>query len=112
MGNASLGEFEEVVLLTAAVLYPEAYGIAIKKEIEIRLKRGVSVGAMRVALSRMEKKGFLKSEFGEATSVRGGKRKRYFKVTPAGKRALEQVMESRQLLWESIPKMAFDFKIT
>ncbi|MBO3698229.1 PadR family transcriptional regulator [Roseivirga sp. E12] len=110
MGKYSIGEFEEVILLTVAVLYENAYGISIKEDIEKRLGRKVSVGAMRTALSRLEKKGFLKSEFGEASAVRGGKRKRYFKVTPHGKKALEKVMEDRSKLWEAIPSMAFDFK--
>ena len=109
MGKSSLGEFEEVVLLTVAVLYENAYGISIKEDIEKRLARKVSVGAMRTALSRLEKKGFLRSEFGEATPERGGKRKRFYKVTPHGKKALEQVMETRKKLWEAIPSVAFDF---
>ncbi len=110
MGKYSIGEFEEVVLLTVAILYENAYGISIKEEIEKRLKRKVSVGAMRTALNRLEKKGFLISEFGEATAVRGGKRKRFFKVTPYGKDALERVMETRKQLWDAIPSIAFDFK--
>ncbi len=110
MGKYSIGEFEEVVLLTVAVLYQNAYGIAISDDIEARLKRKVSVGAMRTALNRLEKKGLLKSEFGEATSVRGGKRKRFFTVTPYGKEALDQVMETRKQLWDAIPSVAFDFK--
>jgi DNA-binding PadR family transcriptional regulator len=110
MGKYSIGEFEEVVLLTVAVLYDNAYGISIKDEIEERLNRKVSVGAMRTALNRLEKKGYLISEFGEATAVRGGKRKRYFKVTKTGKLALEQVKNARQQLWEAIPSIAFDFK--
>ena len=110
MGKYSIGEFEEVVLLTVAVLFENAYGVAIKEEIENRLKRKVSVGAMRTALNRLEKKGFLESEFGEATAMRGGKRKRFFKVTQHGKRELEQVMETRKQLWDSIPSIAFDFK--
>lgn len=97
-------------MLTVAILYDDAYGISIKEEIEKRLERKVSVGAMRTALNRLEKKGFLDSEFGEATAVRGGKRKRYFKVTPLGKKVLEQVMETRKQLWDSIPSVAFDFK--
>ena len=112
MGKYAIGEFEEVVLLTVAILFDNAYGISIKEEIETRLKRKVSVGAMRTALNRLEKKGFLKSEFGEATAVRGGKRKRYFKVTPSGKKALEHVMETRKKLWDAIPSIAFDFKFT
>jgi PadR family transcriptional regulator, regulatory protein PadR len=106
----SLGEFEEVVLLTVAVLHGNAYGIAIKEDIERRLKRNVSVGAMRTALRRLEDKGFLESEFGEATAVRGGKRKRYHKVTPFGKKALDYVKDSRRKLWDAIPTTAFQFK--
>ena len=109
MNKYSLGEFEEIVMLTVAVLYENAYGISIKEEIESRLKRKVSVGAMRTALSRLEKKGFLDSAFGEATAVRGGKRKRYYKVTQAGKSALEQVMQTRKKLWQAVPEMAFKF---
>jgi len=109
MGKHSIGEFEEVVLLTVAILYENAYGISIKEDIEKRLERKVSVGAMRTALGRLEKKGFLKSEFGEATPERGGKRKRFYKVTPYGKKTLEQVMETRRKLWEAIPSVAFDF---
>jgi DNA-binding PadR family transcriptional regulator len=97
-------------MLTVAILYNNAYGISIKESIESRLNRNVSVGAMRTALSRLEKKGFLDSEFGEATAVRGGKRKRYFKVTPYGKKVLEQVMQDRKQLWEAISPLAFDFK--
>ena len=110
MGKNTLGEFEEIVMLTVAILFENAYGITIKEEIETRLKRKVSVGALRTALKRLEKKGYLESAFGEATAIRGGKRKRYFKVTPYGKNVLEEVMKTRRQLWESIPSVAFDFK--
>ncbi len=110
MGKDTIGEFEEVVMLTVAVLFKDAYGISIKEEMEKRLKRKVNLGAMRIALKRLENKGFLKSEFGEVTAVRGGKRKRYYEVTPMGKKVLEQVMETRKQLWDSIPSIAFDFK--
>jgi len=56
MGNTTLGEFEELVLLAVAVLKNEAYGVSVKKEIQKRLKRSVSVGALQSALRRMEKK--------------------------------------------------------
>lgn len=104
-----MGEFEEVVMLTVAILYEEAYGVRIKEEIEARTDRNVSVGAMRTALKRLEKKGFLSSQFGEATAVRGGKRKRYFRVTPYGKKALDHVMDTRKSLWDAIPSVSFDF---
>jgi len=107
MEKYTIGEFEEVIMLTVAVLYQNAYGISIKEEIERRLNRKVSVGAMRTALQRLEDKGFLSSEFGEATAVRGGKRKRFYQVTLYGKKALEQIMLNRIHLWEAIPPMAF-----
>ena len=109
MNRNSIGEFEEIVMLTVAVLYENAYGISIKEDIENRLNRKVSVGAMRTALDRLQRKGLLSSEFGEATAVRGGKRKRYFKVTSYGKKAIEDVMSTRSKLWEAIPPIAFDF---
>ncbi|MGB3466897.1 MAG: helix-turn-helix transcriptional regulator [Cyclobacteriaceae bacterium] len=109
MREYQLGEFEEVVLLTVAILYEEAYGVSIRQEIEKRLNRKVSVSALQTALRRMEKKGYLESSFGEATSIRGGKRKRYFKVTQYGKKALDHARSSREQLWTAIPKVAFDF---
>ncbi|MEQ8711736.1 MAG: helix-turn-helix transcriptional regulator [Cyclobacteriaceae bacterium] len=109
MGDYQLGEFEEIVLLTVAVLYDHAYGVSIKEEIEQKLGRKVSTGALQTALRRMENKGYLDTQWGEATSVRGGKRKKYFMVTPFGKKALDHVQESRQKLWKAIPKIAFDF---
>jgi PadR family transcriptional regulator, regulatory protein PadR len=67
MKKYQLGEFEEVVMLTVGVLYKDAYGVSIKKEIENRLARTVSVGALQTALKRLEDKGYLKSFDGEAT---------------------------------------------
>ena len=108
MSKYRLGEFEEVVLLTVAVLYGEAYGIAILNEITNRLNREVSIGSLRTVLSRLENKGYLSSEFGESTAVRGGKRKRFFKVTKYGQKALQETRAQRQQLWEAIPKIAFE----
>ena len=109
MKKYPLGEFEEIVLLTVGVLYDEAYGVAIKDEIERRLDRKVSVGAMQSALRRMEQKGYLSSRLGETANQRGGKRKRYFKITAIGKRALEYTKEVRLGLWKDIPNIALDF---
>ncbi|MEM9329292.1 MAG: PadR family transcriptional regulator, partial [Bacteroidota bacterium] len=103
-----LGEFEEIVLLTVGVLYDDAYGVAIKREIEQRLRRKVSVGAMQSALRRMENKGFLKSREGEVNTKRGGKPKRYFAITAYGKEALQYSKDVRLDLWQSIPQAALD----
>lgn len=112
MKKYQLGEFEEIVLLTVGVLYDEAYGVAIKKEIESRLDRKVSVGAMQSALRRMEGKGYLNSKEGESNVNRGGKPKRYFAITAYGKKALEYSRDVRTDLWEAIPEIALDLKIT
>lgn len=112
MKKFQLGEFEEIVLLTVGVLYDEAYGVAIKEEIQNRLKRKVSVGAMQSALRRMEKKGFLDSRLGEADKKRGGKPKRFFTITAFGKQALEYSKDVRTDLWNSIPEIAFEMKIS
>ena len=111
MKEYPLGEFEEIVLLTVGVLFNEAYGVAIKHEIETRLNRKVSVGALQSALRRMEKKGYLDSRLGETTNARGGKRKRYFNITAYGKKAMTHAREVRESLWKDIPDIALDFTI-
>jgi DNA-binding PadR family transcriptional regulator len=111
MKKYQLGEFEEVVMLTVGVLYKDAYGVSIKKEIESRLNRNVSVGALQTALRRLEDKGYLKSFEGEITEERAGRPKKYFQITAYGKKALEYTKETRDELWNAIPKMALNLKI-
>lgn len=107
MSRHQLGEFEEIVMLTVGVLYKEAYGVAIIDEMEKRLNRKVSIGALQTVLRRLEQKGYLKSELGEATNVRGGKRKRYFHLTSLGSRVLRENQEQRMELFNAIPRVAF-----
>jgi len=102
-----LGEFEEIVMLTVGILYPEAYGVSIIDEMEKRLDRKVSIGALQTVLRRLESKGYLTSKFGEATNVRGGKRKRYFSLTNLGSRILRETQEQRLELFKAIPRVAF-----
>ena len=110
MKHTRLGEFEEVVMLTVGILYEEAYGVSIKKEIEKRLERKVSVGALQTALNRLEKKGYLKSKTGEATQERAGRPKRFFEITAHGKAALKYTRDTRNDLWNAIPGLALDLK--
>tara|TARA_R110002051_G_C8683823_1_gene492147 strand:- start:407 stop:748 length:342 start_codon:yes stop_codon:yes gene_type:complete len=112
MKKFQLGEFEEIVMLTVGILYNEAYGVAIKNEIESRLGRSVSVGALQTALKRLEKKGFLKSYEGAGTQERAGRPKRFFNITAYGKKALEHTKTTREELWQAIPKVAWDLKTT
>jgi PadR family transcriptional regulator, regulatory protein PadR len=111
MGKYQLGEFEEVVMLTVAILTNEAYGFAIIEEMEKRLSRKVSIGALQTVLRRLEKKGYLISEMGEATAVRGGKRKRFFTLTSTGKNVLQETKEQRLGLWNAVPEFVVKFSI-
>ena len=111
MKKYQLGEFEEVVMLTVGVLYKEAYGVSIKKEIESRLTRNVSVGALQTALKRLEDKGYLKSFEGEATEERAGRPRKYYQITALGKKAMEYSKSTRDELWRAIPKMAWNVKL-
>ena len=104
MSQYHLGEFEEIVLLTVAILNGEAYGVSIIEEIEDRLDRQVSLGAIQTVLKRLEDKEMLKSAFGEATKIRGGKRKRYYTITAEGQKVLRHTKEQRISLWNAIPK--------
>ena len=108
MKGTYLGEFEEIVLLTIGVLQQEAYGVAIKLEIENRTKRTPSIGALHSALSRLEDKGFIESFEGGATKLRGGRRKRFYNITAAGKRAIVKANELRNELFNLIPNLSFE----
>jgi PadR family transcriptional regulator, regulatory protein PadR len=112
MKKYQLGEFEEIVMLTVGILYKEAYGVSIKKEIESRLSRSVSVGALQTALKRLEDKGYLKSNEGESTQERAGRPKRYFAITALGKKAMEHTKTTREELWKAIPKPALNMAIS
>lgn len=111
MKITKIGEFEELVLMTVIVLQEEAYGVAIKKELEARLSTSISVGSIQSALKRMEGKGYLESQFGAATAKRGGKRKRIYSATQAGESVLLQMKAIRNGLWNSMPPLALDFKL-
>ena len=104
MKRFQLGEFEEIVLLTIGVLFGEAYGVAIKKYIEDRLHRNVSMGALHTALVRLEDKGYIKSREGESTPERAGRPKKYFEITALGKKAMEYSKNTRDSLWKAVPK--------
>lgn len=107
MKGINLGEFEELILLTVASLGKEAYAVAVKDELESRASRKTNISAIHSSLYRLEDKGFLNSEFGGATSKRGGKKKRYFQVTNAGFGVLQEAKDLRQKYWESIPQLTF-----
>ena len=103
MKKNRLGEFQELILMAVIVLQEEAYGNEIQRELEERLDERLSVGAIQTALKRMEEKGFLTSEWGEATQKRGGKRKRIYSATPYAREVLNNMKQIRQQLWLAMP---------
>jgi PadR family transcriptional regulator PadR len=110
MKGIYLGELEELVLLTVGILHPEAYGVAVMDEIEKQAGRSLNISAVHSVLTRLEDKGYLKSKMGDPSQERGGRRKRIFLLTAAGKRALEEANEMRTQLYNQIPKMALQFQ--
>lgn len=106
MRKSYIGELEEVVLLTVAILQDKAYGVAITKYIDTNLDRKLSISAVHATLHRLSGKGFVDSQIGGATSERGGRRKRFFKVTSAGSRILHEIQDTRSLLWGHVPPNA------
>ena len=95
-----IGEFEELVLLTIVSLGDQAYGVAIKEDIEKRSDRRISIGALHSTITRVEEKGLIKSWLGDPTQERGGRRKRFFEITQQGKVSLHHVKDLRDELWK------------
>ena len=85
----ALGEFEQLVLIAIVRLGPDAYGATIRREIEARTGRRLSISATYTTLERLEQKGCVRSWVGEPTPERGGRRRKYFALQPLGARALK-----------------------
>jgi len=109
MSKTYLGEFEELILTMVGILGDEAYGKSVVEEIRAQLDRKVSLSAVHVTLYRLEDKGYVKSAMGGATSERGGRRKRYFRITNAGMALLQEMRENRIQLWKMIPQLKFNY---
>lgn len=106
MIETKLGEFEEVILLLTGILGEEAYAFRIAEEFESQTGRSVSIGAVHSTLTRLEEKGFLKSEMGKSTAERGGRRKRIYTITAYGKKTLTAARDFKQALWNQYPGFA------
>ena len=91
--NDYLGSFEQVVLLAIVRLRDKAYGMTVRRELESRMGRSVSLGAVYATLDRLEEKGYVESHEGPAGASRGGRAKRFFLVKPAGMAALHRSLD-------------------
>ena len=106
MSKEHLGEFEELVLLMIMLLREEAYGLAIRHSLKEHANRTVTIGAVHGTVNRLEKKGFIESHLGGASELRGGRRKRLFTITAAGREILERSRDAKVTLWGKIPELA------
>ena len=100
-----LGEIELLVMLTVIRLGEDAYGVPIAREIEQHTGRDVAFGTVYATLERLQKKGLVGSDLGEPTPERGGRAKRYFRVTAPGLRAVKETKQSLIRLWQGLREL-------
>ncbi len=105
MKRTHIGELEELVLLAVGSLYEQAYAVVILKVIKEHTGRILDVTAIHSVLRRLEKKGLLTSSMGGATKERGGRRKKFFILSQAGRSVLDDIMEVRSALYNKMPKL-------
>ena len=104
-GTEQLGALEELVLLTVCSLSDDAYGVTVHQHLAEVSGRSLSLGAVHTTLYRLEDKGFLESSMGGSSPTRGGRRKRIYQATGAGREALRAARAVRDSLWENIPSL-------
>ncbi len=98
----SLGEFEHIIVLALLRLEDRAYGVTVRQEIESRTHREVSIGAVYATLERLETKGYVRSHRGEPTPERGGRAKRFFRVTAKGLTAVNRTQRAIQSMSQGL----------
>jgi PadR family transcriptional regulator PadR len=101
----SLSRREEQILLAIAQLGEEAYLVAIMKLLSVVMGRKWSIGAIHIPLRRLERSKFVEARFGDATAVRGGRRKKYYRLTELGMAALEENKRVNDLLWADFSRL-------
>jgi PadR family transcriptional regulator, regulatory protein PadR len=110
MGQTTLGEFEQMVLLAILQLGEGVYGVPIVEEIERRTGRSVARAAVYVTLRRLERKGLLESWMGDPTEERGGKARRMVRVRPEGLRLLQASREAMDAMWDGLEAQPGDVR--
>jgi PadR family transcriptional regulator, regulatory protein PadR len=103
--RSHLGSFELIVMLAVIRLGDDAYGVPISREIRERGGRTVTFGSLYATLERLEQKGLISSELGEPTPERGGRAKKYFRVTAKGLREVRVTQRALQKLWQDLPQL-------
>ena len=103
----ALGDLEQVVLLAILQLGDDAYGVTIAAVLREKARRDLAMATIYTTLERLEAKGYLSSSLGEPTAERGGKRKRYFRVSAAGERALRESLTALHALTAGLDRRFF-----
>jgi len=101
-----LGQLELMVLLAILQAGDDAYGVPIAREIEEITTREVALGSIYAALERLEAKGLVTSSMGDPSPERGGKAKRYFRLTGKGVREVRDTRRTLKKLWSGLPQLA------
>lgn len=104
MNDSSIGSLEETILLIVLVMQDDIYGVSVVEEYQQRTGKSISIPAIHTVLKRLEKKGFVTSKMGGATTERGGRKKRIFEITKSGYKILSDLKETRDSLWEMAPE--------
>ena len=105
MAPAPLGRFEHLVLLATLQVGDDAYAVPLREEIERRTGSTPARGALYTSLARLEAKGLLRSSVGEPTAVRGGKAKRYYRLSPPGRAALRAARIELVTAWPAASRL-------
>ena len=105
MARKLLTDFELMILLAILRVDEEAYGVTIAREIEATAGRDVALGAVYTALDRLEERKLVASSFGDPTPSRGGRAKRYFRLTERGMQALKETQRALVALWTNLPEL-------
>src|SRR5215216_6210887 len=105
MARTLLTDFELMILLAILRIGDDAYGVAIGREIETTGGRRVVLAAIYAALDRLERNGVVRSSVGDPTPERGGRAKRFFRVTPPGLSAVRETQQALVSLWTGVPQL-------
>jgi DNA-binding PadR family transcriptional regulator len=102
MTHEPLGELEHLILLALIRLGPDAYGVPIVEELTRHTRRPVLRPSVYLALRRLEAKGFVRSRLGDPEPRRGGRARRYFELSAAGRKALRESQRTLNSLWQGV----------
>ncbi len=105
MRGTSLGEFEELVLLSIAINDDDAFSLSILEELRKRTGRNILISSVHKVLVRLEEKGFVTSYMGDPVAERGGRAKKLYELTTSGKEVLRQTRELRNSMWSAAPDL-------